>query len=252
MSILVYATEPRAKSRKAPVLPVCTAKTCQKKLAIFTTDTYLSVMARQSRLHALLEALRGGATLRAADLAQRLSVSQRTLYRDIQSLQAAGVPVQGTRGTGYRLTDQIRLPPLDLAPAELEALSLGLAILTQSADPDLSRAATTLADRIDALLPEATIAPAEAWKLEKQPFADAARGASHIPRIRAAIRARQKLRITYHSRGDRITTRTIRPLSLTSLGPVWTLTAWCELRTAMRDFRLDLIETTEALPELFL
>ncbi len=211
---------------------------------------------RQIRLHALLDALRSGTTHRAADLAGRLGVSQRTLYRDIQALQAAGVPVQGTRGTGYRLTDQIRLPPLDLAPAELEALSLGLAILGQSADPDLSQAATTLADRIDALLPEAAIAPADAWKLQKSPFSNAARAASHIPRIRAAIRARQKLRLTYHSQGhaqsDRITTRTIRPLSLASLGPVWTLTAWCEWRQAMRDFRLDLIETTEALPELFL
>ncbi len=224
----------------------------QKNLVFLTTDIYLAVMARQNRLHALIDALRSGSTHRAADLARQLGVSQRTLYRDIQSLQAAGVPVQGTRGTGYHLSDQIRLPPLDLAPAELEALSLGLAILGQSADPDLSQAATALADRIDALLPETSIAPADAWKLEKPPFADAARGASHIPRIRAAIRARQKLRITYHSRGDRITTRTIRPLALSSLGPVWTLTAWCELRAAMREFRLDLIDTSEALPELFL
>ncbi|MCR8826492.1 helix-turn-helix transcriptional regulator [Pseudosulfitobacter koreensis] len=209
-------------------------------------------MSRETRLHALLDALRGDGTHRAADLARQLSVSQRTLYRDIGALQASGVPVAGTRGSGYRLTEQIRLPPLELAPAELEALSLGLAILGQSADPDLSKAATTLADRIEALLPEAAIAPADAWKLQKSPFSNAARAASHIPRIRAAIRARQKLRLTYHSRGDRITTRTIRPLHLASLGPVWTLTAWCEWRQAMRDFRLDLIETSEALPELFL
>lgn len=232
--------------------PVSACQNRRNILVFYTTDIYLSFMPRQTRLHALLDALRSGTTHRAADLALRLSVSQRTLYRDIQALQAAGVPVQGTRGTGYRLTDQIRLPPLDLAPAELEALSLGLAILGQSADPDLSQAATTLADRIETLLPEATIAPADAWKLQKSPFSNAARGASHIPRIRAAIRARQKLRLTYHSRSDRITTRTIRPLHLGSLGPVWTLTAWCEWRKSMRDFRLDLIETSEALPELFL
>lgn len=208
-------------------------------------------MSRGDRLFDILQILRDGDVYRAQDIATRLEVSIRTIYRDMETLAASGVPVEGARGTGYRITQAITLPPLTLTPAELEVLNLGMAIVGEAADPDLKAAAQSLADKIDAVLPVQGVAEADAWKFAASPFADAARGFAHMPTLRAAIRARQKLRLTYTSKGDRVSTRVIRPLHMDYWGRVWTLTAWCERRAAFRVFRVDLITTAEALPELF-
>ena len=208
-------------------------------------------MARSDRLFDLLTVLRDGKLHTAQALAQRMAVSVRTLYRDMDSLAASGVPVAGTRGTGYRLTHTITLPPLALTEAELEALELGLAIAAEVADPQMRAAANTLADKLDAVLPQSAVPQADAWKFAASAFADAARGLSQIPTLRAAIKARQKLRITYTGRDGAVTSRVIRPLHLEYWSRIWTLTAWCELRSAHRVFRLDLVNSAEALPELF-
>lgn len=208
-------------------------------------------MRRSDRLFDIIQILRDGKLHRAQDIAAGLNVSLRTIYRDMDTLVAAGVPVEGERGVGYRVTEEITLPPLNLSTAELEALNLGLAVVAQAADETLKAAADTLAEKVDAVLPTRAMAAADAWKFEASPFADATRNLSHMPLLRAAIKARQKVRLTYTSRKGSVTGRVIRPLQMEYWGHVWTLTAWCELRNGFRVFRLDLMESTEALPELF-
>jgi predicted DNA-binding transcriptional regulator YafY len=209
-------------------------------------------MRRTDRLFDIIQILRDGKLHRAQDIADRLEVSVRTIYRDMDTLVASGIPVEGERGVGYMVTEAITLPPLTLTVGELEALNLGMAIVAEAADADLKAAALSLADKVDAVLPTQVISEADQWKFAVYPFADAARGFMHMPTLRAAIRARQKLRITYTSKGGAVTTRVIRPLHMEYWGRVWTLTAWCELRAAHRVFRVDLIQTAEALPELFI
>ncbi|MDU9002684.1 helix-turn-helix transcriptional regulator [Sedimentitalea todarodis] len=208
-------------------------------------------MARTDRLITLIGILRDGALHRAQDLAARLDISVRTIYRDMDRLLAAGVPVQGTPGTGYRMADTIALPPLHLAPAELDVLQLGIAIVSEAADPNLRAAAQTLANKIDMALPAETIAEADAWKTALSPMADAARGLSHMTILRSAIDGRQKLRLSYRETTGQLDDRIIRPLKLESWGRAWLLTAWCETCDDFRDFRLDLIENATPLPELF-
>ena len=208
-------------------------------------------MRRTDRLFDIIQILRDGKLHRAQDMAARLEVSVRTIYRDMGTLVASGVPVEGERGVGYMITEAITLPPVSLTVQELEALNLGMAIVAEAADPDLKSAAESLADKIDAVLPTQVIAEADAWKFAVYPFADAARGFAHMPILRAAIRAHQKLRLTYTARDGAVTYRVVRPLHMEYWGRVWTLTAWCELRDNHRVFRVDLIETADALPELF-
>jgi predicted DNA-binding transcriptional regulator YafY len=208
-------------------------------------------MRRTDRLFDIIQILRDGKLHRARDIADRLEVSVRTIYRDMDTLVASGVPVEGERGVGYMVRDQITLPPLNLTPEELEALNLGMAIVAEAADPDLKRAALSLADKVDAVLPTETVAEADAWKFAVYPFADAARGFAHMATLRAAIKARQKLRLAYRRIDGTLTHRTIRPLHMEYWGRVWTLTAWCETRDDFRVFRVDLIEEADALPELF-
>ena len=206
---------------------------------------------RTDRRLAILQILRDGTLHRAQDIAAQLGVSLRTVYRDMDRLVASGVPVTGERGVGYAMADATTLPPLTLSGPELEALNLGIAIVSEAADRDLKSAALSLADKIDAALPAEGISEADAWKFALTPFADAARGFAHMPVLRAAIRARQKLRITYTSNDGMVTQRVIRPLEMTYFGRIWILTAWCELRAAHRVFRVDLMQSAEALPELF-
>lgn len=208
-------------------------------------------MRRTDRLFDLVRILRDGRVHRAQDLAARLGVSPRTVYRDMERLITSGVPVQGARGTGYQAVEAIALPPLSLTPAELEALNLGMAIVAEAADPGLKAAAQSLADKIDAVLPTQAIAEAETWKFAPSPFADAARGFSHMAALRSAIRGRQKLRLRYRGPNGAPSERRVRPLHMDYWGRIWTLTAWCELRGDFRDFRVDLIEEATPLPELF-
>jgi len=208
-------------------------------------------MRRTDRLFDLVTALRDGRLHRAQDLAERLEVSVRTIYRDMETLQASGIPVEGERGLGYMLTAPVTLPPLNLTLTELEALELGMAVVAEAADPELQKAARSLSAKIDAVLPDDRAAPKAGWGFAVYPFADAARGFRHMPSLRAAIRARQKLDLAYRDAEGRSSSRIIRPLQMEYWGRVWTLTAWDETRDDFRTFRIDRIEHLGARPELF-
>jgi predicted DNA-binding transcriptional regulator YafY len=208
-------------------------------------------MRRTDRLFDLVTALQDGRLHRAQDLAERLEVSVRTIYRDMETLQASGIPVEGERGVGYMLTAPVTLPPLNLTLMELEALELGMAVVAEAADPDLQKAARTLSAKIDAVIPDGRAPPKAGWGFAVYPFADAARGFRHMPALRAAIRARQKLDLAYRDADGAATARVIRPLQMEYWGRVWTLTAWDDTRAAFRTFRVDRIEEVRPRPELF-
>lgn len=199
-------------------------------------------MRRADRLMKLIRHLRNGDLHRAADLAVAMEVSLRTIYRDMDTLAASGVPIEGERGTGYRVTAAITLPPLNLSMAELEALHVGLAAMRTAQDPDLAAAATSLARKLDGVLPEMN-APTS---LAVYPFADAARGFQHLPKIRSAIRARQKLLLSMGGRD-----RTVRPLQLDYWGRLWTCIVWCDTLRKFDELRIDQIDGLRILPALF-
>lgn len=208
-------------------------------------------MRRTDRLYALIGTLRDGRVHRAADLAAEHGVSERTIWRDMETLMASGVPVRGERGLGYRMTAPVTLPPLNLSLTELEALHLGLAAVAASADGELCAAARALADRIDSVLPEDRTERPSGWSFAVHPFADAAAGFRHMPRIRAAIRARQKLHLLYHPPAGSPLRRVVRPLKLDYWGRVWTIACWCEDLADFATLRVDRIETCDTLPALF-
>ncbi|MEM9796914.1 MAG: YafY family protein [Pseudomonadota bacterium] len=199
-------------------------------------------MRRAERLADIVEIVRDGRLHRAGDLASALGVSARTIYRDMEALIASGVPIEGERGVGYLLREPVFLPPLALSLAELEALSLGMAILREAADPELQAAAASLLAKVEGHASIRRRSP-KSWGFGVYDFALARAGFVHMPAIRRAIRARVKLRLAYRSLTDSRTCRTIRPLQTEYWGRVWTLTAWCELRGAFRSFRIDRIET---------
>ncbi|MBP1805902.1 helix-turn-helix transcriptional regulator [Rubellimicrobium aerolatum] len=204
---------------------------------------------RTDRLLDLVRLLSDGRLHRAEDLARRLRVSPRTIYRDMDTLIASGVPIAGERGLGYAATSPVTLPPLNLSLPELEALHLGLAVVGEAGDEELKEAARSLSAKIDAVLPEDRSAPQVAFGFATHAFAEASRGFRHMPVIRAAIRARQKLRL--HLPPATPPRRIVRPLRLDYWGRVWTVTCWDETGGGFDLHRVDLIEEVTALPQLF-
>ena len=199
-------------------------------------------MRRADRLMNLIRLLRDGDLHRASDLSAALDVSLRTIYRDMETLAKSGIPIEGERGTGYRVTAAITLPPLNLSMAELEALHVSLAVMRQAQDPDLAAAAASLANKLDGVLPEVNAPKA----LAVYPFADAARGFQHLPKIRSAIRSRQKLSLSTGGRD-----RTVRPLQLDYWGRLWTCIVWCDTSRKFDELRIDQITSLRILPSLF-
>ncbi len=203
-------------------------------------------MRRADRLMQIVQLLRDGDLHRAGDIAKATGASLRTIYRDMETLAASGVPIEGARGVGYRVTAAITLPPLNLTMTEVEALHLGLSAVSQSEDHDLAQAAQSLSAKIDAVMPEDRSRAPATTNFAIYPFADAARGFQHLPKIRQAIRARQKLQLTAGGK-----TRTVRPLQLDYWGRLWTCVVWCETTRAFDERRVDQIEELRILPGLF-
>jgi predicted DNA-binding transcriptional regulator YafY len=208
-------------------------------------------MKRKDRLFDIVQILKNGQLHRAQDIADALNVTVRTVYRDMDTLMASGVPVRGERGFGYTTTAQVTLPPLNLTTQELEALNLGMAIVAESADPDLKSAALSLAAKVDSVLPSQSQTEADVWKHVVYPFANAARGFAHIPTLRAAISARQKLYLTYQAPNGTVSRGPVRPLQLDCWSRAWALTTWCELENDFKVFRVDLILEAKPIAALF-
>lgn len=199
-------------------------------------------MRRTDRLFDLIQILRDGRLHTARDMAERVEVSVRTIWRDIASLQASGVPVEGERGVGYILREAIDLPPLTLTPDEVEALRLGAALVARGADPSLARAAELLRAKVESALPDRlrqTPATGVPFIFTGRETEDSA---IHLPPLRHALRERLRVRLSYRDGTGSSSTREVRPLQLEFWGRVWTLAAWCETRADFRSFRLDRIE----------
>lgn len=110
-------------------------------------------MKRDARLYEFVQILRDGKLHTAEELAKRLGVSTRTVWRDMAMMAATGLPVTGERGLGYILRSPLMLPPTVLTADEVEALAQGLRHI-EASEPHLARAARSLLHKIAVLLPQ--------------------------------------------------------------------------------------------------
>jgi predicted DNA-binding transcriptional regulator YafY len=197
-----------------------------------------------------MEILRDGRLHRAADLAARLGVSVRTIWRDMGTLMASGLPLEGERGVGYILRAPTTLPPLMLNGRELDALRAGLALVAEASDTDLAQAARNLAAKIAAVTPApAQPDPQGLFALRPHPQT---RATPHLPLIRAAIKRHERLSVSHIDALGRESHQDIRPLKTERRGKTWVLLAWCEARGDFQTYRLDRIVGLVATGEKFL
>jgi len=199
-------------------------------------------MRRADRLFRIVQRLRRRGATTARQLAEALEVSERTVYRDVRDLLASGVPIQGEAGVGYALDRSYELPPLMFDEEEIEALVLGARIVRAWADKKLARAAEEALQKIENVLPPPLKSRLADSALLAPDFHFSDRFRSGLEDLRRAIREQRKARFRYVDKAQVGSERTVHPLGLAYWGQSWTLTAWCEMRTAFRSFRLDRID----------
>lgn len=208
-------------------------------------------MRRADRLFQIVLMLGRGKVLTAQRLAERLEVSERTVYRDVQDLMASGVPIEGEAGVGYCLRSGYQVPPMMFDQEELQALMFGADVAKSYGDPALAAAADRILAKVDAVLPERLRPRLAASALLVPDLRVSEAVAQTLGEARSAINGRRRMFIDYRTGEGESSERIIWPLALSYWGRVWTLGGWCELRQDFRNFRLDRIERLQILGSTF-
>jgi predicted DNA-binding transcriptional regulator YafY len=208
-------------------------------------------MRRADRLFRIVQFLRLGRLLTARALAEKLEVSQRTIYRDIQDLQLSGTPIEGEAGVGYTIRRDYDLPPLMFTRGELTALVLGARLVRAWGGAENVVAATQALQRIEAVLPAELRSELDSILL----YAPGHQLQEHLRErldvLHGACVARQAITFNYAREDGERSSRCVRPLALAFWSGVWTLASWCELRDNFRNFRMDRMEDVVVLERTF-
>src|SRR5580704_518142 len=185
-------------------------------------------MRKASRLFEIIQILRlAKRPITSAEIAERLEVTQRSIYRDIAALQAMRVPIAGGRGIGYILRPGFNLPPLMFSIEETEAIVLALAMLERTGDVALKRAAKGVNQKIAAAVPAPLRETLEASVLHAWGTIAPPPEGIDLASLRQAIRDEQKFHIDYSDEAGRQTQRTIWPLALIYYLQTANIVAWC-------------------------
>jgi predicted DNA-binding transcriptional regulator YafY len=209
-------------------------------------------MRKAARLFEVIQILRQARRpVTAATIAAELEVTVRSVYRDIAALQAMRVPIEGARGLGYVLRPGFDLPPLMFTIEETEAVVLALALLERTGDADMVAAARRVAGKIAGAVPAPLKATLERRALYAWGGGLPASVGDDAAEIRRAIRVEEKLALTYRDETGTATERVVRPLALIYYANTLVLVAWCELRDAIRNFRVDRIDDLAATTTFF-
>ena len=202
-------------------------------------------MRRSDRLFEIIQILRSETqVITASEIAARLEVSTRTIYRDIQALQAMRTPIEGEAGIGYLMRQGYDLPPLNFNVEEIEAIVVGLSLVAQTGDLGLQRAAQQVTRKIDALRDGLESLQVS----QRDPLVPSA---VDPELIRAAIREERKLELGYRDENGSDSRRCVKPLAIIYYVHAMLLVSWCELRNDFRHFRLDRVTACSAVDNWF-
>lgn len=211
-------------------------------------------IARLPRLVAILTILQSQSLVTAAQIADRFQISKRTVYRDIRSLEEAGVPIYSEEGKGYSLVQGFALPPVMFTEEEAYALITAEKLVARNKDQSLVtnhgkaitkiRAVLKAANKNHAALLSGRIANLSNLACEIT--------SSNLSTLQWAITHYRVLHFRYFSLGKQEhTQRKVEPMALYQARDNWILIAWCHLRSDYREFRLDHIEELQLLNEQY-
>lgn len=209
-------------------------------------------LKRISRLTAILTQLQTKKKLTAAGLAEKFGVSKRTIYRDIKTLERAGVPIYVEEGKGYCLMEGYRIPPVMFSEKQANALILAEQLVLNNKDASFVRDYSEAIDKIKSVLGYSTKEKANllADRTIYDELLNKNRSSSNLSELQNSLTNFRLVKMDYVNNEGLSTTRIIEPFAIVNAGN-WYLIAWCRLRNGFRFFRPDRIQKLELLQETF-
>jgi predicted DNA-binding transcriptional regulator YafY len=209
---------------------------------------------RLSRLTAILTMLQTKRLITATELANKFSVSNRTIYRDIKALEQAGVPIFTEEGKGYSIMDGYRVPPVMFTESEANALITAEQLILKNKDASFVKEYTEAINKIKSVLRNNTKEKANllSKRIVFRQNTENDRTSNYLSALQLALTNYNLTKIKYHSTETNQTTeRTIEPFAIYSTKENWLLIAFCRLRKDFRAFRLDSIQHLNVLNDTF-
>ncbi|OJJ14365.1 hypothetical protein BKI52_43590 [marine bacterium AO1-C] len=202
-----------------------------------------SSMNRLDRITAILIQLQSKQLVTATEIAERFDISKRTVYRDIKSLQVAGVPIGVEDGKGYFIVEGYRLPPIQFTEEEANAFMTAEKILSYHTEDSLRKHYESGLMKIKSVLKKSQkdqVNYLNSRTAYQDPWAPKS---VYLPQIQHCITSHLVLDLSYHSRyKNEVTQRQVHPYALYFTGVVWTFIGHCQLRNGLREFRTDKIK----------
>ena len=209
---------------------------------------------RLSRLMAILTQLQTKRLLTASELANKFSVSSRTIYRDIKALEEADVPILTEDGKGYILMEGYRVPPVMFTESEANALITAEQLILKNKDDSFVKEYIEAINKIKSVLRVNTKDKANLLsnRIVFRHNSNNDRTSNYLSTLQLALTNFNLTKIKYRStETDQTTERTIEPFAIYSTHENWLLIAFCRLREDFRAFRLDRIQNLYVLNEKF-
>lgn len=205
-------------------------------------DHYLKKL---DRVTAILTQLQSKPIVRAQDLAEKFEVSIRTIYRDIKTLENAGIPIVGEAGSGYSLMDGYKLPPVMFTKEEVLSFITAEKLMQKFSHESLGNHYQTAMEKVRSVLRNSDKNLIQ--NIENQigiynynpKKEDTIKNI--IPTILESIAEKQQLLIEYKTVDDRISTRNLEVVGVFYEFSYWYMIAYCTLRNDFRQFRIDRI-----------
>lgn len=207
---------------------------------------------RLSRLTAILILFQTKRIITALELSNRFQVSKRTIYRDIKSLEQAGVPIITEEGKGYSLMKGYKIPPIMFTEAQANALILAEQLVLKNKDTSFIQNYTEAIEKIKAVLRDSDKEKANllAERTRFEQNINQKRNSNNLSDLQFALTNYLSVQIEYTNENNTKSKRIIEPFALLSTEN-WLLVAYCRLRKEFRYFRLDRITKMTILSEKF-
>ncbi|MRI00352.1 WYL domain-containing protein [Kriegella sp. EG-1] len=211
-------------------------------------------MTQLSRLISILTLLKSRRVLTATELSYKYAVSVRTIYRDIQKLIEAGVPIVTLEGRGYTLMDGYTVAPVQFTEKQANALVTAEHLVSQSNDSSFVKDFEEALTKIKSVFKSSVLEKSE--RLDNKIHIFNARqeniSSNALSEIQLAVTNFNYIEINYRKANDpNISFRKIEPYFIFSTENKWLLIAWCHLRKDYRSFRIDRIQHFKILIEQF-
>ena len=205
-------------------------------------------MNRIDRVTAILIQLQSKRVVKAQEIADRFTISLRTVYRDIKILEEAGIPIIGEAGIGYSIMEGYRLPPVMFSKEEATAFLTAEKLVEKLTDGSTRETYAAAMFKIKSVLRLTERDHMEHMDryievVESPYFTNHKNETAYLQHILRAIAEKAILNIDYFAEhSQQKTNRNIEPIGIFFMGRYWYLIAWCTLRKDYRTFRVDHIK----------